>query len=482
MNVTSTLKRTGVLNLPVANHASKCLVETLLAKDANEHHCYFRSAGLHNHLSHHLLAAYDLGAAPNLLRKIYDKEAAYQRPIYVEEKDRDIVITENNWTKHLGNQHAYGAYLKFFTERISHIGVHRTFEQYLFDKTANDNGVNMLIRLVSGAVHPFIHVGYGIEFESDLIIAAGLAQAAIHVPQTPEIFDLGAEAETAGDTTNGLTLLEILREVYDSDILKPVMPYDPNALVNARLKAAVSEGREEEIKRMCSKFVVDATLSSAEFDAKIQECFWTATLLLCATGRQGREPRLDFFLMHLVTSSLFLPSYFRFLQNPSHKASLLKAYIPVMLLYILARGRPRIDPDLLMSYKSTPRPPVHLGLAAGKGAIGDPNNDLNYNPWPPIVGSVLHAPDSHVLKAIRSLIYAAKKYGDVPPGGAIGSFKTVSGTDTKTETHKGTAKMDGTIFVRAAGMVLDYMGWVGHGQAARDDWDRSALGWDDAWN
>jgi hypothetical protein len=27
----------------------------------------------------------------------------------------------------------------------------------------------------------------------------------------------------------------------------------------------------------------------------------------------------------------------------------------------------------------------------------------------------------------------------------------------------------------------DCMGWTGHGGAAKE-WDRSALGWDDAWN
>jgi hypothetical protein len=35
--------------------------------------------------------------------------------------------------------------------------------------------------------------------------------------------------------------------------------------------------------------------------------------------------------------------------------------------------------------------------------------------------------------------------------------------------------------VRAAGILVDCMGWTGHGGVAKE-WDRSAFGWDDAWN
>jgi hypothetical protein len=34
--------------------------------------------------------------------------------------------------------------------------------------------------------------------------------------------------------------------------------------------------------------------------------------------------------------------------------------------------------------------------------------------------------------------------------------------------------------VRAAGAMMNTLGWSGHGQK-EGDWDRSALGWDAAW-
>lgn len=110
----------GILSLPGATHASKETARQLLSKDAAEHHCYFRGAGMHNHLSHQyvvsfitvqfiyifvsVLAAYDLGASAGLLKKKYEEEASYQRPIYVEEKDKSIIVTQDNWVQYLGNQ------------------------------------------------------------------------------------------------------------------------------------------------------------------------------------------------------------------------------------------------------------------------------------------------------------------------------------------------------------------------------------------
>jgi hypothetical protein len=312
--------------------------------------------------------------------------------------------------------------------------------------------------------------------------------AAVTKPLPPQVFDIKEATSVKNDSVEetrlpslGPSVLELLRQVYDSDILKPIMPYDNDALLSARIRGAVSEGRTDEITRICSQFSIDTSSDDdQEYDEKVEEIIWTATLLLCGTGRSGRQPRLDFFLMHLVTSSLFLPSYLRVLQDPVHKASILRAYLPGMIVIILARGRPRIDPELMMSYTATPRPPTLTLPPLREGVIGDPRDDGDYNPWATIIQSVFHATDSHVLKTIRSLVYAAQKYGDTRPGGAIGAFSTKDGK----ETHKGMAKVDGSIFVRAAGLVMDNIGWNGHRQGQvrdSDTWDRSALGWDDAW-
>lgn len=315
----------------------------------------------------------------------------------------------------------------------------------------------------------------------------GLAQTAVHPPLPPFLFsfenppDPGPNKVNGSDSSRqplrGPSVLEILRQVYDSPILKPVMPYDPNAVIYARLKDAMSEGRPQEIRRVCSQLYIDEEKGDEELDAKVEECIWAATLLMFATGREGHKPRLDFFLMHLLTSSFFFRPFFKVLKNTTHKANLIRAFVPGIALVVLIRGRPVIKPELLMSYTDTPRPPSSA-LSPDKTSLGNPMNDEDYNPWPALVTSSLHAPDSHLLKSMRTLILAAREYGDTPPGRAIGVFAV--GEDT--ETLPGTSKLDGSVFVRAAGILMDYMGWVTHGQSARPDWDRSALGWDDAWD
>ena len=261
--------------------------------------------------------------------------------------------------------------------------------------------------------------------------------------------------------------------------MKPVMPYDPDAFISARFTDACTNGRPEEIRRLASLWQIDTsdpTRTQAALDEKAEELIWTMTLLLVGSGRRGRKPRLDFFLMHLLNASLFIPSLLAAIPSVQSKVALLRSVVPVILLILLIRGRPRIDAELAMSYTNVPRPPASAqGPTPDSSAIGDPSQDDDYNPWPMIVASVLHAPDTHTLKAVRALYYGAVKSGRTPPGGAIGAFDGHG-----RETHPGMAMVDGSLFVRAAGVVMDTLGWVTHGQKA-GSWDRSALGWDDAW-
>ena len=270
-----------------------------------------------------------------------------------------------------------------------------------------------------------------------------------------------------------VTLLELLRKVYDSEILHPPMPYDPDAFIIARMQNAIADGRGEELIKLRALYHISDSITDAEIVQKTEECIWVATLLTAATGKKGRKPRIDFFLMHLLTSSLFLRPMCAALRRVEHKAALLRAYIPVMILTILSRGRPRIDPELLMSYTDAPRPPP-------SGPTSTKNIEDQVAPWPALIEGVQYHPESHVLKSMRTLVFAAQHFGDKGPGEVIGAFR--SGPDgKKEETHVGISKVDGTIFVRAAGVMMDNLGWVGHGQK-EGEWDRSALGWDAAWD
>lgn len=277
--------------------------------------------------------------------------------------------------------------------------------------------------------------------------------------------------------SHGPALLSIIQMMYDSEILSPILPYQPDALLSTRSKDAMKDGRPEEIKRLSSLWTIDPNGGDEEFDARVEEIIWVCTLLTVATGKHGRKPRVDFFLMHLLTSSLFLPSLLGATKSVDNKISLLRLYVAEVLMIMLLRGRPRIDVTLMMSYTEVPQPPSNDHTPTPDGsALGDPRVPTNTNPWPAIIASVIHAPDAHTVKSIRTLYYAAQKYGETPPGGAIGAFNK---DGTEVIAHAG--ELDGTIFVRAAGVVMNALGWVSHGQK-EGNWDRSALGWDAAWD
>ena len=305
----------------------------------------------------------------------------------------------------------------------------------------------------------------------------GLAETAMTWPYPANLFHSEKVEEKV--EAQSITLLELFAQVYESKILHPPMPYDPNALLSARIKLALANGGAEEIHRICSQYGLSGDFKEADLASKVEECIWVSTLLLGSTGREGRKPRLDFFIMHLVTSSLFLKPILAALEKPAHKAALLSAYVHVLVLTTLTRGRPRINPELLMSYTDVPRPPVSLGILPepNSTSVGNPKNDSDYNPWPAMIEAVQYHHDSHASKALRTLIFASQNYGDKAPGSAIGAFHR----DSRAETHKGTGKMDGTIFVRTAGLVMDTMRWVNYGQK-EGSWDGSALGWDAAWD
>jgi hypothetical protein len=70
----------------------------------------------HNHLAHHVLTAYSLGASPSLLEKIYQVESEDLAPLDPVERKKVLEkigkevrvdvpeVTEDNWTEFVGIQ------------------------------------------------------------------------------------------------------------------------------------------------------------------------------------------------------------------------------------------------------------------------------------------------------------------------------------------------------------------------------------------
>ena len=329
-------------------------------------------------------------------------------------------------------------------------------------------------------------------------MATGLAQTAVHNASLASISPYSTAWGPDNDApllpvtgpgrqpSRGISLLEVFRQISDSPILTPPLPYDREILVYTRLKAILEDGRLTDILRIVQQYTlaIPNDASEDELDSRVEELIWVVTLLLFATGREGRETRLDFFLMHFVTSSLFLKSLFSVIKSPRPKVALIRHYVLLMVIMMLARGRPLIRANLVQEWTETPRPVKWnevMSINGGKDlGVGDMKKDEDYNPWPLLIQGAIHHPDLHLTKVIRSLVFASRKFGDRGPGEVIGAFRPGEGECQ--ETFKGMSQLDGTLFVRAAGVAMDYMGWTIAGVPASSlYWDRSVLGYDEAW-
>jgi len=96
----------------------------------------------------------------------------------------------------------------------------------------------------------------------------------------------------------GKSLLQIYAEVLQSDTIKPV-PYDKNMMINDRL-VATGENGHDALHALAKEWSLsDEELKDGNggWEQKVEEVGVLATLLACGSGRKGKAPRVDFFLV-----------------------------------------------------------------------------------------------------------------------------------------------------------------------------------------
>ncbi len=171
----------------------------------------------------------------------------------------DESVDTKRWQAHIGRRASYSALLAFFNEEIARRGWQETVARHL-------------PRLISGwvkdAFHPLIRLGYGIEFEAESEIAAGLAYLTI-TGDDPKLAQL---ARSRPSKSHGRDPLHTVRSLRNTTFERgPFNARYQRIVRNAPLApAGANSNTLEEISRACL------------------EVFHTTH---------------DFFALHLVTSS-----------------------------------------------------------------------------------------------------------------------------------------------------------------------------------
>ncbi|KAF9509405.1 hypothetical protein BS47DRAFT_1373523 [Hydnum rufescens UP504] len=481
-------------------------LRTLLKLNIQNHHIFVNELGFHNHLPHHLFAKFALGANSNLLRAIYEHDKAMLLPAI----PSPGLITPENY--------------------ISHLGVSKTLEEYIYSRKANyddqlgNNQPEMFSRFIGSLYHPLIHLGYGLEFGVVGVVAGGtsrtithqaigtaLAEMAVHESHTSplipvsswdddnhpgEISSLGSRmtSHSLGYTAPGLNdvspapssrteeislfnilamiqrddtmtiqavgITEINRTSYYEVVEKLQEPLLKEALFRIRSLLILAD-LSCTVYRYANMWTLNigrGTAGDREVERKIEEFAFAVTLMYGVGRWSPNEERpfwADFFLMHLITSSLFFPAIVAYF--PPHAIQLLfRTYLCTILALWITEQKPVLHiKEFMKSTTISPQDPnaaLKLSHKPVKGTLTP--ETVTPNPWLAIVPSVLEHSDEHFCKIMRSLMHWANLFGSRPAGYWAGGKEELEGIEA----------LDGTLFLRVAGLTMGELGWAKEGQ------------------
>ncbi|KIK68379.1 hypothetical protein GYMLUDRAFT_35785 [Collybiopsis luxurians FD-317 M1] len=462
------------------------VVQDVLQDNHKRWHAFFNDRGFHNHTAHHILALWAFGVNKDVIEAAYEEDKLIQRPAFSSPEP----ITMANFNEHLGDENYYNAYLLFFCDIVTKRDIGSVLEEFVFSSKVNFGSKSnsgqrpeMLNRFLGGLIHPFIHTGYGVEFQIPGLIAEGLAQTAVHsasntvlippsvfpndrVPSVGKLTSFIHSVKLSNSTSAGAAgdthALNVLARIMKDPELKVTKAEETN------LFASVIEKNGDAIFKYANSWSLD-TSNPKEVERKIEELQWMNVLIYAIAGFKAGKGNFnaDFFYMHLVTTSIFLPTLTAYL-CPASQEALLRAYFAVCLSVYVARGCPDLDVEAFFDANIVgPRTNTNAFDTSPilKLPPTSPSVTSSPNPWFPIIHQTILHPDDHLCKLQRTLAHYSTLYG----------WKSAGSFSEKQTELPGANKIDGTLFIRAAGLTALRLGRDFGGEKLLSYWDRDGF-------
>ena len=104
---------------------------------------------MHNHIAHHDITLWALGAKPKTIRDLHHRNTLYQRGAFTIQED--IVLDMQDpvvFKKCLGKERNYRNFETFFMRLINELGYEEVLQRYIFDRT--EVAEDMLVRMYMG--------------------------------------------------------------------------------------------------------------------------------------------------------------------------------------------------------------------------------------------------------------------------------------------------------------------------------------------
>ncbi|PLN81049.1 hypothetical protein BDW42DRAFT_201013 [Aspergillus taichungensis] len=334
---------TGIFE--VRPFSAECAAKTAeLIKTNNErYHLLIHNAGVHNHILHHLLALYAMGATPAQLDKAFLRGTISQKPAAAPNSQRVRNFGDpSQFLACVGDGRYYNDYCAFFQEEVERNGMAQTAKEYLFK--GDERGEEMFRRFFGGYLHSPIHLGYAIEFDQPLIAAEAFALTSVHSSSYGETLHMIEKAVQSAPPAPGRSLIDIQQDIYSNRNIRNAMDYDDVD----KLHQSVVPNAEDDVVKLVGQWRVHPD----ELDIRVAELLNTFTYLAASAQRPDKQIRFDFFLMHVITSSSFAPVLTRtsWIPKPT-RARILEWLGRAALLIYIESGAPLPRPEEIANYK-----------------------------------------------------------------------------------------------------------------------------------
>lgn len=143
----------GVYHAPDISAESSKVGSQLLQENHDNFHIYFNKGGFHNHIAHHLLTIYSLGATPDEIKRAFAENAGYQRSQYPVDKQHVQDMSDpEKFQGFLGKEEYFHDYEAFFRKEMEDKGWEAVLNQHVFAR--DDHADDMLVRMFAGKLLP----------------------------------------------------------------------------------------------------------------------------------------------------------------------------------------------------------------------------------------------------------------------------------------------------------------------------------------
>ncbi|KAJ9605938.1 hypothetical protein H2200_009787 [Cladophialophora chaetospira] len=353
---------------------------SLLQKNHERWHMYFRDVAGHNHIPHAILSTFAMGGGPQELTRAYDDGESIQRPMPpVSSQVVDEMGDSTKFRQRMQILDQYPNFLAFFEQQIrGRAGDWQAVVlEYCFAGTPLSD--LMLAQLFEGLYHPFIHLGFGVEFGMSSLVAEGLAQTASHDPMYIDVFFQKAERLAQTGSLPRKALKSLYQDTRANDTIRtsPRLPDGPWKVRDGVLGRAM-----DEMVKVAAQYQVHPTEEDVErATAEMISC---AAWACAAAHKPGKERKIDFFLMHAVTSSIFVTVLAgQTWLAIEAKARMVEWKARLDLVWYAASAAPELRDEYITSYQPT--------LSKGMG-------------WQELYQALnQHHDDGHVAKFIRAI-------------------------------------------------------------------------------